>query len=49
MEGSYQSVLRLLQQNVAFPTALVANNDCIALGAVKAFREFGLRVRKISP
>ena len=27
-----------------FPTAFVADNDCIAIAAVKVFQEFGLRV-----
>lgn len=44
MEGAYDSVRRLLCAGVRFPSALVANNDCIALGAIKAFREVGLRV-----
>mgnify|MGYP001279912844 CR=1 FL=1 len=44
MEGAYQSVRALLEQGTTFPSALVANNDSIALGAVKAFREAGLRV-----
>lgn len=44
MEGSYQSILGLLRNGCKFPAALIANNDCIALGAIKAFREFGVRI-----
>lgn len=44
MEGAYESVRKLLKDGCMFPSALVANNDCIALGAIKAFHEVGLRV-----
>ena len=44
MDRSRASVAELLRQGVRFPTALVANNDCIAIGAVQAFKEQGLRI-----
>lgn len=44
LTGSYENVHALLQQGVHFPSALVANNDRIALGAIKAFKEAGKRV-----
>lgn len=44
LDGAYQSVRDLLLQGVRFPTALIANNDTIAIGAMKAFREAGLSI-----
>jgi len=44
MSGSYEMALELLQNNTTFPSALVATNDSIALGAIKAFKEYGLRI-----
>lgn len=43
-DGAYQSIYGLLEQGVKFPSALVANNDSIALGTIKALKEFGIRV-----
>ncbi len=43
-DGAYQSICDLLKQGTQFPTALVANNDSIALGAMKAFKEFDIKV-----
>ncbi len=42
--GSYMSVKRYLDANVSFPSALIANNDSIALGAMKAFKEYNIRI-----
>ncbi len=42
--GSYSSIRDYLNQGTKFPAAIIANNDCIALGAAKAFKEFGLRI-----
>ena len=42
--GSYQSIKELLEKGTKFPSALVANNDSIALGAIKAFKEFGISI-----
>ena len=44
MEGAYGSVKDLIAKGESFPSALVANNDSIALGAIKAFREAGIRI-----
>ena len=44
LEGAYEDTLSLLEQGVRFPAALVANNDCIALGAMRAFQQFGIRI-----
>lgn len=43
-DGAYQSIRDLLEKGVKFPSALVANNDSIALGAMKAFKEFKIRI-----
>lgn len=42
--AAYEHVCQLLRNKTVFPTALIATNDSIALGAMKAFREFGFRV-----
>lgn len=44
MTGSYNSMKRLLDMNTKFPSALVANNDAIALGAMRALREYGISI-----
>lgn len=44
MDGAWESVSRLLDQGRAFPSALVANNDSIAIGALRAFKDHRLRV-----
>ena len=44
LEGVRQDILSLLESGVRFPPAIVANNDCIALGAMRAFQQFGLRI-----
>ena len=44
MDGASKSVSRLLSQGTRFPSALVANNDSIAIGAMRAFKSKGLRV-----
>lgn len=43
-EGAYESIIQLLKDGVKFPSALVANNDNIALGAMKAFKEYGIKI-----
>ena len=43
-DGAYKSICRLLKSNTHFPSALVANNDSIALGAMKALKEFGYNI-----
>ena len=44
LEGAYQAVLKLLESGEKFPPAVVANNDCIALGAMRAFEQYGIRI-----
>lgn len=44
MDGARESVSQLLANGTKFPSALVANNDSIAIGALRALKEFGLCV-----
>ena len=44
MDGAYRSVKEHLARGVRFPSALMASNDCVAIGAMRAFREVGLRI-----
>ena len=43
-EQAYQEVRQYLQQGVVFPRAIVCVGDRQAIGAIRAFREAGLRV-----
>lgn len=42
MDGAYLDMARLLAQKPTLPTAFFADNDVIALGAMRAMREAGL-------
>lgn len=42
--GAYNSMTEYLKQNVDFPSSIIANNDCMALGAAKAFKDFGIQI-----
>ena len=42
MDGARKSAGELLRSGARFPSALVANNDSIAIGAIRAFRDCGL-------
>ncbi len=44
MDGAGASIAELLAHGVSFPPALVANNDSIAIGALRAFKQHGLRI-----
>lgn len=43
-EGSYQDFCRILQEKPELPTAFVTDDDTIAIGALKALKEYGYRV-----
>ena len=43
-EGAYESIRAMLIDGRKFPSAIIANNDSFALGALKAFKEFDLSV-----
>lgn len=40
MQGSYESIAEMLEKGVSFPPAIFADNDSIAIGAIKAFKKF---------
>lgn len=44
MDGAYKDMLTFLKKNPSLPTAFFADNDMIALGAMKALIEKGYRV-----
>lgn len=44
MDGAYEDMKRYLSRKCKLPTAFFADNDMIALGAMKAMVEFGLRI-----
>ena len=44
MEGAYEEMKRILMQAPKLPTAFFADNDMIALGAMKALQERGYRI-----
>ena len=44
IDGTCANVCELIKQGVKFPSALIADNDLIALGAMKAFAQFGIKV-----
>lgn len=44
MDGAYKDMLEHLEKKPVLPTAFVADNDMIALGAMKALQEKGYRI-----
>ncbi len=44
VEGSYRDVLAWLNSNPELPTAFFADNDIIAFGAIKAFKEKNIQI-----
>ncbi len=44
IDGACANVCELIKQGIKFPSALIADNDLIALGAMKAFAQFGIKV-----
>ena len=44
MDGAYRDMKRFLEGKPELPTAYFADNDMIALGAMKAMREYGIRI-----
>ncbi|SHJ82846.1 LacI family DNA-binding transcriptional regulator [Hespellia stercorisuis] len=44
MDGAYRQMLKILKDRPELPTAFFADNDMIALGAMKAFQESGYRI-----
>ena len=44
LEGAYNDTLKQLEDIQDFPTAFVAANDTIAIGAIKALRQKGIKI-----
>lgn len=44
MMGSYESMKNYLKRNPVLPECAFADNDTIAIGAIKALKEFGYRI-----
>ncbi len=44
MEGAYRDMKRILQTNPKLPQAIFSDNDTIAVGAIKALKEFNVKI-----
>ena len=44
IEGTCADIYELIKQGIKFPSAIIADNDLIALGAMKAFAKCGIKV-----
>lgn len=44
IDGSYRDMLKILNKKADLPTAMFADNDIIACGAIKAMKEFGIKI-----
>ncbi len=44
LESAYQDMLTQLHRGIKLPTAYVAANDTLAIGVIKALKEFGIQV-----
>lgn len=44
IDGSYRDMLKILNNKPELPTAMFADNDIIACGAIKAMKEFGIKI-----
>lgn len=44
LEGAYLSMLAYLEKTLDLPTAYVASNDTMAIGVIKALRQFDIKV-----
>lgn len=44
LSTAYEDTLAMLKDGVKFPKAVLATNDSMAIGAIKAFKEYGLKV-----
>lgn len=44
MDAAYADMKRYLEEKIKLPTAFMADNDMIALGAMKAMAEYGVRI-----
>lgn len=44
IEGACKDIHSIIKEKIVFPKALIADNDLIAIGALKAFNQVGIRV-----
>ena len=44
MDGAYRNMVDILKKDIVLPTAFFADNDIIAFGAMKALKEYGVKI-----